>query len=88
MEAHRQLVRDGLLLTVDSKGRKEKLHFFLFNDMVVFADKTDVKKQTDMTKLNSKWPLELVWIANVASTPVSAREKEVYLITQFVKAIN
>jgi len=43
-------------------GRKEKLHFFLFNDILVFANKADVKKQTDMTKLSSQWPIELVWV--------------------------
>jgi len=69
MEAHRQLIRDGLLSTVDSRGRKEKLHFFLFNDILVFANKADVKKQTDMTKLSSQWPIELVWLGN-NTTPV------------------
>jgi hypothetical protein len=38
------------------------MHFFLFNDILVFANKNDVKKQTDMTKLSSQWPLELVWV--------------------------
>lgn len=68
MEAHRQLIRDGLLQTVDSRGHKEKMHFFLFNDILVFANKNDVKKQTDMTKLSSQWPLELVWLGKTTGT--------------------
>lgn len=49
-------------LTLAATGHKEKLHFFLFNDILVYANKNDVKKQTDMTKLPSQWPIELVWV--------------------------
>eukprot|EP01087_Luapelamoeba_hula_P022102 TRINITY_DN7853_c0_g1_i1.p1 TRINITY_DN7853_c0_g1~~TRINITY_DN7853_c0_g1_i1.p1 ORF type:complete len:1027 (-),score=176.48 TRINITY_DN7853_c0_g1_i1:35-3115(-) len=63
IKADRKLVRDGFLQTTDNKGHKEKLHFFLFNDILVFASKSDLKKQKDMTKVNSQWPINLVWMA-------------------------
>jgi len=61
MKAHRQLQLEGVLVTLDNKGHKEKLHFFLFNDMLVFANKSEIKKQKDMTKLDGQWPIYLVW---------------------------
>jgi len=64
MKAHRQLIRDGFLPTVDNKGHKEKLHFFVFNDILVFANKSDLRKQKDMTKLNSQWPINLLWFTS------------------------
>ncbi|KAL6073059.1 Rho guanine nucleotide exchange factor (GEF) 17 [Balamuthia mandrillaris] len=80
MKAHRQLIRDGMLhvLTINHENivglhdsaasTKERLHFFLFNDILVFAQKSDVKKQIDMTKLNSQWPLNLVWLTITSNT--------------------
>ncbi len=45
-------------------GKKptDKLHFFLFNDIFVYARPSDVKKQMDMSKAETKYPLMLVWL--------------------------
>ena len=64
LEAHRKLLRDGTLPISYGFAKKptDKLHFFLFNDLLVYARPSDVKKQADMSKAETKFPLMLIWI--------------------------
>ena len=71
LQAHRRLIKDGVLQTTDNKGHKEKLHFYLFNDLMVFANKSDVKKQKNIAKLSSQWPIGLVWVSHASLQGVS-----------------
>jgi hypothetical protein len=64
LEAHRKLLHDGVVSISYGMAKKptDKLHFFLFNDIFVYAKPSDVKKQMDMSKIDTKFPLQLVWV--------------------------
>eukprot|EP00010_Vexillifera_abyssalis_P005062 CAMPEP_0201551350 /NCGR_PEP_ID=MMETSP0173_2-20130828/7538_1 /ASSEMBLY_ACC=CAM_ASM_000268 /TAXON_ID=218659 /ORGANISM="Vexillifera sp., Strain DIVA3 564/2" /LENGTH=578 /DNA_ID=CAMNT_0047961573 /DNA_START=240 /DNA_END=1972 /DNA_ORIENTATION=- len=54
----------GLKKAATGGKSTEEIHFYLFNDKLVFAHKSAIKKQKDMSKLDTNWPLNLVWVEN------------------------
>jgi hypothetical protein len=47
------------------KSKDEKLHIWLFNDVLVHLKSTKSKKKTNVASAENSWPLELVWVKDI-----------------------
>lgn len=61
VEAHRRLINE-VKVPCQIDGKREKIHLYLFNDIIVWATKADIKKQTDISSLSSQVPIRLTWV--------------------------
>lgn len=81
LATHRSLSRDGVLEATEYTSRpgylelqkpKRELKLFLFSDIFVFMDGSEMKKKGK--KEYTVWPNELIWVSNNADTPASLLE--------------
>eukprot|EP01088_Endostelium_zonatum_P006125 TRINITY_DN1822_c0_g2_i1.p1 TRINITY_DN1822_c0_g2~~TRINITY_DN1822_c0_g2_i1.p1 ORF type:complete len:929 (-),score=281.68 TRINITY_DN1822_c0_g2_i1:389-3175(-) len=67
VQVGRSLKRNGQLQAITDGGRKDRFQFYLFNDVLVFASKNEVKKQSDIVQNGNMWPINLVWLNNITA---------------------